>query len=297
VRGYNWHLLGAIKNYIVTSNSNPEIELTSTDYSATTPKLYYPVVPQNSGTASTSGAVPISCSLTMSDGSTRTVSGSLHLVAPTVQVSGSTPGQLQIHSPVLLSSGQFESWISDGYNIVWFPLSPYGLVANASAVTLPTPFTSGSTGWLQVLVSDTFNAMVTGTYMGIPDLSSTNANDGGFPYGNDNGATCHPGNEATYTNDSPGMMAVYPQNTEIDRIFSASMYFMWRSDVAGSIWVPLKVVNWGFACEADWSISKSAFDWNNKHLKNLKNPPSAGPVSITAPSKEPSWASTFKYKY
>jgi len=282
VSSYNWHLPGAIKNFFVTSDSNPRIELSSTDFSAASPILYYPVVPQSgaSSTIATSGTEVVSCDVTLVFGGTCSVTGSLALVAPAVTVTGSAPGpiyvsknELSLATSGVLADGE-DSALPD-------PPPSYGdgMDGDSQGVAPPSPFTSGSIAWLQV-ISDTVSAVSSGTYAYGNVTNYTNVNDHGFPYGNTFTPpwTIKPGSSSYHTADGPEYEADNPPMTELDRAFSGKMYYMWLSDAPNSIWVPLRAINWGFNGQIEWSGSTFILTGSSKAA-----------TTITVPSEEPDW--------
>jgi hypothetical protein len=149
VTGYNWHLPNAIKNFQVTSGTNPgnnpRIQLSSADTSGSSLTLYYPVVQQAglAGTASTTGTEIISCDLSLITGGTCTVTGTLNLVAPTVQVTGSQSDQLRVLPGYTIND-------DDSASIVDGELRD-GMDGTAQTLIPPSPFASGSTCWAQTI--------------------------------------------------------------------------------------------------------------------------------------------------
>jgi hypothetical protein len=281
VAGYNWQVPNAIKNFIVSSGSGPIMQLSSTDTTASSLKVYYPVVPQvgSSSAISTSETITVSCDLTLVTGGTCTVTGSLNLVAPYVQITGSAPGPLSVSNTT--TSGTAVGALLDGCNADFFPYNPNGLDANSLGVSPPSGFTSGSAAWLQV-ITDTVNATANGVYGNV--ISYTFSNDHGFPYGHAYGATIMPGNTPYSVNDSPIWFADNPPQTELDRTFSGGMYYMWNSGIPQSIWVPLRAIGWGFQGQINWSTNAQKFNWAGN--------PTRSPVVIIVPPSEPKWYST-----
>jgi hypothetical protein len=174
------------------------------------------------------------------------------------------------------------------------PDNPFGMEVDSPGVSITPPvlFTSGSAAWLQVL-TDVINITQNGTYTMSGD-SVVNYIDEGFPYGDDRGrAYVIPGHLPTSTNDSPAWLADNPPATEMDREFAGRMYYMWCSDVPGSIWVPLQVYNWGFEGEIDWSTYLQKWLFGHTYC----NPsPVKAPTSLAIPSREPNWAGKSKLK-
>jgi hypothetical protein len=287
ITAYKWHVPNAIKNYNpfasgTAVNDPPVIQLQTSDLNAsTTGTLYYPVVPQNSssGSIATSGTESVSCDLTLSTGGTCTVIAPLRIVAPSVQITGSMPGPLNLSNTT--SGTTAIGTFIDGGNSVLFTTEPSGVVTRSPGVTPPTGFTSGSAGWLQVL-SDNVNATASGSHTNV--LNQVNYNDHGFPYPGGQMQWILSGNSSDSSYDSPSWPADYPPQTELDRTFSAGMYYMWISNVPKSIWVPLGVIGWGFKGQIDWSPNEQQFDWGGT--------PSKSPIVNIMPPQEPSWANT-----
>jgi hypothetical protein len=180
----------------------------------------------------------------------------------------------------------------DGKNNTVFPNNAFGMKVNSPGVTPPPPFTSGSATWLQVIAED-YYITIDGTHENQDRV--VNYLDNTFPYGALDLPPDYlysPGEAFFTTNDSPFVIVNYPPDTEADRDFAGSMYYMWRSDAAGSIWVPLAraVFNWGFEGEIDWSSYFQQFIWGNAYC----NPsPFKLPTSVTTPSGEPNWVGTY----
>jgi len=287
VSSLQWNAPNAIKNYDTGAfGSNyglpPIVNLTLSDSTSSPISLYYPVIPQSgdSTTTVTSGTTPVSCTLTLVTGGTCTVTGSLNLVAPAVQITGSMPGLLGT-----VTKGSV-GYLGDGYNAAQFPHSSVGMEINSSGVMPPHGFTSGSAAWLQV-ITDVVSAVTNGTYAYGNQEDDVNANDHGFPYPswagpNVSGTVPYvSGNVPFTTSDSPIWPVIEPSQTELDRTFNGMMYNMWRSDVPNSIWVPLSVMNWGFQGEIIWSPARQRFIWGGNSTRLS--------VRITAPPGAPTW--------
>jgi hypothetical protein len=289
VTGYNWHLPNAIKNYNPFASGSmdgdaPITALSGSDTSAGSLTVYYPAVPQtgSSSSVATSGTESVSCDLTLSAGGTCTVTAPLNIVAPSVQVSGSMPGYLNLANT---RSGDVATGVFiDGANNNLFTGEPSGFQANSSAVTWVTPkvgFTSGSCAWLQV-INDTANHVSTEGYQNL--INYVNYNDHGFPYPFGDLDYIVQGSIPEFTSDNPSWSANYPPETELDRTFSAGMFYMWISDVPKSIWVPLWVTGWGFNGRIIWSTRDQQWEWSGTPKKSS--------IINKTPNQEPSWAHT-----
>jgi len=172
-----------------------------------------------------------------------------------------------------------------GWDPNYFPYSADGMDAYASAVTPPTGFTSGSATWTQVMTAAQTGTGGVRVVGGVPQ-AWTSANDGGFPYGSrkpDHSAepiAYVRGNAPCMTYDGPGRLLMYPQDVPLNWNFSAGMFYMWKSGVRGSIWVPLRAISWGYNVNIYWSI------FNNFAVTGTTQSPGATMV----PGAEPSWS-------
>jgi hypothetical protein len=263
VAGYNWHVPGAIKNYLVNSGSNPVIQLSSTDTTATSPTLYYPVVQQNGapGTVSTSGTEMISCDLSLVTGETCTVSGTLHLEAPTGNVSATTL------NPVQDQAGQAgdryitnDSVIYGSLNAIGDELEIHAGIDMSYAVQNPPDFT-GSSAAVQIA-----NNLAIRDNTGNPPSSRPDVHgelDTSFPYPAPLqifGSKVWDG--PAYENLPEGLA---PWSVAGDQY---TMYIMYKPTISNSIWVPVASLTWKwFFIDADtqdsnlmwsgWSLIKS----------------------------------------
>lgn len=77
--------------------------------------------------------------------------------------------------------------------------------------------------------------------------------------------------------DSPTSPADYPPNTELDRSFTGQMNYMWRPDIRNSIWVPLRVISWGFSGQIEWSFPGWSLAGESKLGANV-SPPTEEPI-------------------
>jgi hypothetical protein len=210
--------------------------------------------------------------------------GTLAIVTGTVQITGSTPGPIYVSRNNLDLAGS--GILADGEDSDLPDAPPLGssgpgLDGESQGVVSPSgfTFTSGSIAWLQV-ISDTASVTSSGTY-GYGNLQNlTMANDHGFPYGNQFGYQIKPQASSYHTEDGPEIEADDPPQTELDRAFSGQMYYMWLPGVPHSIWVPLRVISWGFTGQIEWSGSQFILTGSSKSQ-----------TSITTPGQEPNWGS------
>ena len=233
VIGYNWHVPGAIKNYLPLDSGgnpviNPVIQLSSSDTTASSLTVYYPVVPE-SGTSSTpltSGTAIVSCDLTLITGGTMTVSGSLNVVAPQCTISSVTM------NPVGKSQSASNSVTEDmflGADVSM--LTPTNGINIFYTVQPTSPFLSGTAICAQIIESSTM------TQAGSP-YTITNALDKSFPYALD---AQNPGH---FMGDSPAVRGVTEAASPTSIRETYQSYMMYLPNIPNAIYVPLKCVTW-----------------------------------------------------
>jgi len=177
-------------------------------------------------------------------GKTRTKTAVFNLVKPEALSSATHVGTIEVvNSTVRYGGGT----------------SP-GIRFSTGTVIKPTGF-DGSTQWVQILRSDREAIDPTGTYR-----DRRIGNDKDYPYSSD-----------VTTADSPNQaLASNTQKMTIaDRFF---MYLMFKPNIADSIWVPLKKIDWG------WNVVvvPTTFSWN------IQSQSPTGP-STTSTAEHPIW--------
>jgi hypothetical protein len=283
--------VGAIKGYNPYAANSPvnAFQENDTALTAQTVTFYMPVVPPANNNT-------VSCQIKSINGvsltTPPTITGTLDVEAPPLNSANTTSTVTATQTgPVSLTGPNADGFwtLSDGN------LQEIGNSGNFSGAVgidfdgLIVPSANfqfiGSTCFAQVL-----NNRVT-SYNGIPQPTLTNELDNHFPYGEVAATDNYPadtgiaadGTERRDT-DSPQCGVQNPPNNEVQDSFQASMYYMWKPNISGAIWVPLEKFTWGYYAEATAQGSSNVFSLTtNTTPYDPANPPQGHPILSVPP--------------
>jgi hypothetical protein len=224
------------------------------------------------------------------------------------------------NQPVTIINDRGSAWtLVDGIQQPPFHTDIFlaGIGFDAGPWTPPPGFPAGLTNWLQVINREILNHTDAQGARHLNDSNLTDNLDNGFPYSDlDNKADeteslCIDapiyGPVVPPVPNPPALVPPSNSDSEIDRYFTASMYYMWNpnlgKDANGNdikcIWVPIKVMqNWHFYAKATWNVQKNIFEMSSDStpLTVPWTPVTLAPGDPTStpedPTGEPTWTAT-----